>query len=55
MRRERQQGYFVINLMNGESFEGDANNAKDAYSRITINKGDTTSLQYGYQTSVKEW
>jgi len=55
MKSNRQDGYYVINLMTGESFEGNVKNAKEAYEKITINKGDTTVLNYGYQTSAKEW
>ena len=47
--------YYVLNLMNGQSWEGEAINAKEAYSHITINSGDTTYLKYGNLTSVKEW
>ena len=50
--------YRVINLATGEFWEGIADNAKEAYSHITINKGDTTVLNYGKNyrlTSVKDW
>ena len=39
--------YRVLNIMTGESWEGVAVNAKDAYRHITINPGDTTILNYG--------
>jgi len=55
MKKNKQKGYYVLNLMTGESFEGDVKDAEEAYSKITINKGDTTLLRYGYQTSVREW
>lgn len=55
VKTKRQEGYYVLNLRTGENFEGDVENAKEAYSKITIRKGDTTLLRYGYQTSVKEW
>ena len=51
----RIHGYRVVNMTTGQVFEGNVKNAKAAYSRIIINKGDTTVLTYGYQTSVKEW
>ena len=50
--------YRVLNLMTGESWEGEAENAKDAYNHIAIHPGDTTILNYGKNyrlTSVKEW
>ena len=47
--------YTVINLMNKEYWEGEANSAKEVYGHIKINKGDTTVLHYGRLTSVKEW
>ena len=39
--------YRVINLMTGETWKGESKNAKEAYKKITINKGDTTVLTYG--------
>ena len=50
--------YFTLNMRTGENWEGEAENAKEAYSHITIQKGDTTMLRWGRrlnQTSVKEW
>jgi hypothetical protein len=47
--------YFVINLMNSEWWEGEAENAKEAYRHINIKAGDTTSMRYGRLSSVKEW
>ena len=47
--------YFVLNLSNGQSWEGEAKNAKEAYTHITISKGDTTFCKYGRLSSVKEW
>jgi len=50
--------YRVTNLMTGEMWEGIAQSAKEAYKHITINKNDTTLLNYGKDfrlTSVKEW
>lgn len=52
---EKRLTYSVLNLMNGHAWEGKAKNAKEAYSKININKGDTTCLTYGRLTSVKEW
>ena len=47
--------YFVINLDNGEFWEGEAENAREAYQHITIKKGDTTSIRYGRLSNVKIW
>jgi len=50
--------YRVRNLITGESWEGIAENAKEAYSNIIIREGDTTILNYGKNfrlISVKEW
>ena len=47
--------YTVVNLMTGESWTGKAANAKEAYSHITINKGDTTTVSAGRMFSVREW
>lgn len=47
--------YFVINLMNKEWWEGEAETAKEAYQYINIKAGDTTSMKYGRLSSVKEW
>ena len=47
--------YFVINLDNGEFWEGEAENVREAYQHITIKKGDTTSVRYGRLSIVKIW
>jgi len=47
--------YFVINLDSGEFWEGEAENAREAYQHITIKKGDTTSIRYGRLSNVKIW
>ena len=39
--------YRVININTGMMWEGEAKNAKEAYSHITINEGDTIILSYG--------
>ena len=55
VKAERIQGYYVHNLMNHQSWQGEARNAKEAYSHMTINPGDVTQCRWGYQSSVKEW
>ena len=39
--------YLVINISTGETWEGEAENGKEAYSHIVIKKGDTTRLLWG--------
>ena len=58
MEYKKYNDHRVLNLMNKQSWEGIAKDAKETYSHITINKGDTTVLNYGRNlrlTSVKEW
>jgi hypothetical protein len=47
--------YFVLNLDNGEHWEGEADNAKEAYKHITVKKGHTTTIKYGRLFSTKVW
>lgn len=48
--------YHVINLMTCKSWEGVAHDAKEAYSHLIVNKGDTTYLaRNGRCVSVKDW
>ena len=50
--------YRIINIATGETWEGTASNAKEAYSHITIKPGDTTFMNYGRNLrlrTVKEW
>jgi hypothetical protein len=52
----KKMNYRVCNLVNKSYWEGDAVNAKEAYSHIKINAGDTTTVHYGkYGFAVKEW
>lgn len=57
-KAKEQKSYRVINLVNGQSWEGSAYNAKEAYKNIDINKGDITLCSYGKNyrlSSTKEW
>ena len=47
--------YRVLNIRTGKSWQGEAENAKAAYTHIDIEPGDTTTLKYGRLFSVKEW
>lgn len=54
-KKNPRMTYWVINLSTGQSWEGTSQNAKEAYSHITIKKGDTTICRYGKISSSREW
>lgn len=55
--------YRVFNMTTGKGWEGNAQNPKEVYGNIAINKGDTTILNYDWSDrkqdfafmSVKDW